>query len=55
MAFGGETAHVDADLRHDHLGRKAAEAGNGAQHFDGFTKGFDVAVDLLVNASDGRI
>ena len=55
IAFGGEPAHIDTDLRHDHLGREAADAGNGFQHFDGYAKGFDVAVDLLINAANGRI
>jgi hypothetical protein len=41
--------------RHDHLGQEAAEAGNGAQHFDGYTKRFDVAVDLLIDASHGCV
>jgi len=45
--------HRDTDLRHDHLGREAADAGNGFQHFDGYAKGFDVAVDLLINAANG--
>jgi hypothetical protein len=55
IAFGGEPAHIDTDLRHDHLGREAADAGNGGQHFDGYAKGFDVAVDLFINAANGRI
>src|SRR6202051_3140611 len=55
IAFGGEPAHIGTDLRHDHLGREAADARNGFQHFDGYAKGFDVAVDLLINAANGRI
>jgi hypothetical protein len=47
IAFGGEPAHIDTDLRHDHLDREAADPGNGFKHFDGYAKGFDVAVDLL--------
>ena len=35
--------------------RERADAGNAAQHFDGDAKGFDVAVDLLIDAGDGRI
>jgi hypothetical protein len=36
MAFGLEAAHVDADLRHHHLGRKAADARDGGErtHMD---------------------
>jgi hypothetical protein len=55
MAFGAEAAHIDTDLRHDHLGCEAADAGDGDQHFDGYAKGFDVAVDLLIDAGNGRI
>ena len=51
----GEAAHVDPNLGHDHLGREAADTGDGAQHFDGDTKGFDAAVDLLIDAGNGRI
>jgi uncharacterized protein with FMN-binding domain len=42
-------------LRYDHLGREAANAGDGGQHFDGCAKGFYVAVDLLIDAGKGRI
>jgi hypothetical protein len=38
-----------------HLGRKAADAGDGGEHFDGYAKRFDVAVDLLVDGGNGRI
>ena len=55
MAFGTEAAHIDTDLRHDHLGREAADTRNGGQHLDGCEEGSDVGVDLLVDAGDGRI
>lgn len=51
LAFG----NFDADLRYDHRGRKAADTGNGAQHCDGCAKRFDVVVDLLIDAGNGRI
>ena len=41
--------------RHNHLGPEAADAGIGGRHFDGGEKGFDVAVDLLVDAGNGRV
>ena len=49
MASGFKAAHVDADLGDDHLGR------NAVQHFAGDPKRFDVAVDLLIDAGDGRV
>jgi hypothetical protein len=55
IAVGAKPTHIDTDFRHDHLGREAADAGNGGQHFDGYKKGFDVAFDLLIDAGDGRI
>jgi hypothetical protein len=55
MAFGLEAAHVDADLRDHHFGREASDAGDGGQHIAGYAKGFDVGVDLLIDAGDGRI
>jgi len=55
MAFGLEAAHVDADLRHHDLGREAADARDGGEPFDGYAKGFDVAVDLLIDAGNGRV
>jgi hypothetical protein len=55
MARSLKAAHVDADLGDDDRCRQAANAGDGAEHFDGYTKGFDVAVDLLVDRGDGRV
>ena len=55
MTFGLEAAHVDADFRDHHLGGEIADTGNGGEHFDGYTKGFEVAIDLLIDAVDGRI
>ena len=55
MAFGLEAAHVDADLRDDHFSRKRADAGHGGQHFAGYAKGFEVALDLLIDAENRRI
>jgi hypothetical protein len=55
LGFGGEAAPVDADLRYDHFSREAAEARNGAEHFDGYPKGFDVGVDLLIDAGKGCV
>ena len=46
MAFGAEAAHIDADLRHHYLSREAADSRDGGEHFDGYAKRFDVAVDL---------
>jgi hypothetical protein len=34
---------------------RGAEAGNGAEHFDGYPKGFDVGVDLLIDAGKGCV
>ena len=55
MAFGAEAAHIDADLRHHYLSREAADSRDGGEHFDGYAKRFDVAVDLLIDAGNGDI
>ena len=41
--------------RNQHFGFQMTDAGNGGQHLDGYAKGFDVAVDLLIDEGKGRI
>ena len=55
MTGGFKAAHIDTDLGDDHLGGERADARNAVQHFEGDPKRFDVAVDLLIDASDGRV
>ena len=50
MPRGLESAHVDADFRDDHFGRERTDPGDGAQHFNGDAKGFDVCAHLLIDA-----
>jgi len=43
LAFGLESAHVDADRGDHHFRGERTDAEDGGQHFDGYTKGFDVS------------
>src|SRR6516164_9562141 len=55
MSLGREPCHVDADLGDDNRGAELVDAGDGAQDFDRRSKGLDLAVDLLIDLSDGRV
>lgn len=50
-----KAAHVHTNLRQDDARRKLAEARDRAQYLLGGAKGFEVGLDLLIDALDGRI
>ena len=55
MPSGGESAHLDADLRRDDLGAESADAGDRGQEFDGSAKGGQIGVHLPIDLHDRSV
>lgn len=55
MSFGGEAAHVDADLGEDDLGGEVTDAGDGDEKADGFAVRPEAAVHLGVDGGGERV
>ena len=55
LAIRCEAIHVETDLGDNDLGGEATDTRDGDQQLDGFSKGFQVTLDLRIDAGDSRI